>query len=86
LKLLKEESIYYNNNRKINIEVEKEIIEIGADETIFIFRFYETKADRRLLIIFEDQVVEDTRYLIFKKHSNDLKFPYSAYIDKDLIN
>lgn len=80
------ERVIFNDPQTINIEVEKEIKVLGEDETILIFGFYEINADRSLLITFEDQIVNDTRYLLFKDPSNHLKFPYSAYIDKDLIN
>lgn len=80
------ERVIFNDSQTINIEVEKEIKELGEDETILIFGFYEINADRSILITFEDQIVDESRYLLLKDPNNHLKFPYSAYIDKDLIN
>ncbi|PTX14865.1 hypothetical protein SAMN04488598_13814 [Halanaerobium congolense] len=80
------ERVIFNDSQAINIEVEKEIKDLGEDETILIFGFYEINADRSMLITFEDQIVDDKRYLLYKNFDKVLKFPYSAYIDKDLIN
>ena len=80
------ERVIFNDPQMINIEVEKDIKELGDEDNILIFGFYEINADRSLLITFENQIVDDSRYLLFKNSENTIKFPYSAYIDKDLIN
>jgi hypothetical protein len=80
------ERVIFNDSQAINIEVEKEIKVLGEDETILIFGFYEINADRSMLITFEDQIVDDKRYLLLKNPEKIQRFPYSAYIDEDLIN
>lgn len=79
------ERVIFNDSQVINIELEKEITELGNNENILIFGFYEINAERCLLITFEDQIVEGARYRVLKNPIYRLKFPYSAYIDKNLM-
>lgn len=78
--------VIFYDPQTINVEPDNEVIDFENDREILIFGFYEINADRCLMITFEKEIIDHDKYKVFKDTLKTLKFPYSAYIDKDKIN